>query len=65
MKGNRHPERALEQLRRIQRHSVTVNHAAPISGISTIYAEQAAVLTARNIKKLSQNAQMSLLKWQI
>jgi len=30
------PEAALADLRRIQRHSVSINNAAPIAGISTI-----------------------------
>ena len=55
------PERALAHLRRIQRHSVRINAAAPISGISTINIEQASVLAALKLKKPTQDAQMSLL----
>ena len=58
------PEKALAQLRRIQRHKVRINQAEPITGISTISADQAKVLESLNIKKPSQNAQLTLLKWQ-
>ncbi len=55
------PERALAHLRRIQRHSVRINAAAPISGISTINIKQASVLAALKLKKPTQDAQMTLL----
>jgi len=55
------PERALAELRKIQRHKVRINKAAPVSGISTINDTQAIVLENLNIKKPSQNAQLSLL----
>ena len=55
------PEAALRQLRRIQRHQVRIDNAAPIAGISTIHTEQADTLAALNVKKPSLNAQMSLL----
>ena len=35
------PEAALQQLRRIQRHSVRIDGAEPIAGISTIHQDQA------------------------
>ena len=60
-KSDLSPERALAQLRRIQRHSVTINAAAPITGISTINTQQASVLAALKLKKPTQDAQMSLL----
>ena len=52
---------ALEQLCRIQRHSVSINRAAPMTGVSTVNTEQAKVLAALNVKKPETNAQMSLL----
>jgi hypothetical protein len=55
------PEKALAQLRRIQRHRVTINAGAPISGISTINAQQSSVFTALNLKKPTQDAQLNLL----
>ena len=55
------PEKALGQLRRIQRHSVRINAAAPISGISTINAQQSDVFAALNLKKPTQDAQLNLL----
>ena len=55
------PERALAQLRRIQRHSVSINAAAPIAGISTIYTQQASALATLKLKKPTLDAQMSLL----
>ena len=60
-KSDLSPERALEKLRRIQRHSVSINAGAPMSGISTINNQQANVLTARNLKKPTQDAQLTLL----
>ena len=59
--SNLSPEKALAQLRRIQRHKVRINQAEPITGISTISADQAKVLESLNIKKPSQNAQLTLL----
>ena len=55
------PEEALAQLRRIQRHSVSINQANPISGISIINTQQARVLVALNLKKPTQDTQISLL----
>ena len=55
------PETALAQLRRVQRHSVRINGGQPVQGISTIGAEQAAVMKALKLKKPSQEAQLSLL----
>jgi transposase len=55
------PEQALAQLRRIQRHSVSINRAAPLTGVSTISHQQTNLLTALNVKKPSPNPQMSLL----
>jgi hypothetical protein len=60
-KSDLSPERALAQLRRIQRHRISINRAAPISGISTINVQQTTVLAALNVKKPIQDAQMSLL----
>ena len=55
------PEKALAQLRCIQRHRVSINQAAPISGISTINTQQAGVLAALNLNKPTEEAQLSLL----
>ena len=60
-KSDLSPERALAQLRRIQRHTVRINQAQPITGISTINETQAKVLETLNIRKPTQNAQMVLL----
>ena len=60
-KSDLSPERALAELRKIQRHKVRINKAEPISGISTINDTQAEVLETLNIKKPTQDAQMSLL----
>ena len=54
------PERALAHLRKIQRHSVIINDAAPMTGISSINSQQSDVLTALNVKKPSEKAQLSL-----
>ena len=55
------PEKALAQLRRIQRHRVSINQAPPITGVSTINALQTDVLAALNLKTPTQNAQINLL----
>jgi transposase len=55
------PDQALAQLRRIQRHSVSINRAAPVTGVSTVNDQQASVLAALNAKKPAINAQISLL----
>ena len=56
------PEAALERLRRVQRYTVRIDVAAPISGISTISDEQAGVLAALRLAKPSAtDPQMSLL----
>ena len=55
------PERALEKLRRIQYHQVTVNDTQPVTGLSTINQEHAAILTALTIKKPTLNTQLTLL----
>lgn len=60
-KSDLSPEKALAQLRRIQRHRVRINAAPPISGISTINAQQSSVFAALNLKKPTQDAQLSLL----
>ena len=54
------PERALAHLRKIQRHSVIINDAAPMTGISSINSQQSDVLTALNVKKPSEKTQISL-----
>jgi transposase len=45
------PEAALADLRRIQRHTVTIDRGAPIHGVSTVQPRQAAALAALNVKK--------------
>lgn len=55
------PERALESLRRIQRHRIQLNGENPIEGISTITDEQATVFRALGVRKPSATAQLSLL----
>jgi hypothetical protein len=55
------PEAALADLRRIQRHTVSIDSGAPIHGISTIHSRQADVLAALSIKKPTLDAQLSLL----
>lgn len=55
------PEAALQQLRRIQRHQVRIDDAAPIAGISNIQADQADTLAALKIKKPALHAQLPLL----
>ena len=60
-KSDLSPERALAELRKIQRHTVRINKAEPISGISTINDSQAALLETLKIRKPTQDAQLTLL----
>lgn len=55
------PEKALAQLRRIQRHRVRINACEPICGVSTINELQSKVFVALKLKKPTQDTQMSLL----
>ena len=60
-KSDLSPEKALAELRKIQRHQVRINKAEPIAGISTINDAQAKVLETLNIRKPTQDAQLTLL----
>jgi transposase len=55
------PERALEQLQRIQHHRVRLNGGAPVAGVSTVSAEQSEVLHALGIGKPPAPEQLTLL----
>ncbi len=55
------PERALEQLQRIQHHRVRLNGGEPVTGVSTISTEQTEVLHALGIEKPAAPEQLALL----
>ena len=55
------PERALQSLKRIQHHRVSINGASPLCGVSCMTTEQHDVLTALKVKQPSQFKQLSLL----
>jgi transposase len=55
------PERALQSLKRIQHHRVSINGASPLAGVSIMTPEQTDVLTALKVKQPSQLKQLSLL----
>ena len=55
------PERALEQLHRIQHHRVRLNGAPPVSGASSIPECQSEVLHALRVKKPTASQQLTLL----
>lgn len=55
------PERALQSLRRIQHHRVSINGATPLAGVSSITAEHSDMLKALKVKTPSQSQQLSLL----
>jgi len=55
------PEAALADLRRIQRHTVSIDKGAAIHGISTVQPRQAAALAALNVKKPALDTQLTLL----
>jgi transposase len=52
------PERALQSLKRIQHHRVSINGAPPLCGVSSMTTEQNEVLTALKVKKPSQFKQL-------
>jgi transposase len=55
------PERALQTLKRIQHHRVSINGEQPLSGVSSITEEDSKVFKALKVKLPSQTQQMSLL----
>ncbi len=55
------PEAALADLRRIQRHTVSIDSSAPIPGVSTVHPRQAQALAAVRIKKPTIDTQSTLL----
>jgi hypothetical protein len=55
------PERALQSLKRIQHHRVSINGAQPLSGVSSIAADLGQVLKALKVKPPGQAEQLSLL----
>jgi transposase len=55
------PERALEQLQRIQHHRVRLNGGEPVAGVSTLSTEQNEVLHALGIEKPAAPEQLALL----
>ena len=56
------PERALEQLQRLQQHQIRINPSAkPITGISRLSETHDRVFAALNLKKPAQPQQLSLL----
>jgi transposase len=55
------PERALEQLRRIQHHRIRLNGATPVTGVSSINDEQNEVLHALRVIKPVASQQLTLL----
>jgi transposase len=55
------PERALQSLKRIQHHRVSINGAPPLCGVSSMTTEQHEVLTALKVNQPSQFKQLSLL----
>jgi transposase len=55
------PERAIEALQRIQHHRITLNHGTPLSGVSSLTADQLQVLKALKVQRPTEDRQLSLL----
>jgi transposase len=55
------PERALQTLKRIQHHQVSINGAPHLCGVSSMTQEHDIMLTALKVKKPKQTEQLSLL----
>ena len=55
------PERALQSLKRIQHHRVSLGGAQPLSGVSSLSDEQHEMFKALKVKQPTANRQLSLL----
>ena len=55
------PERALQSLKRIQHHRVSLNGAQPLCGVSSMTDEDSHVFNALGVKQPTTNRQLSLL----
>ena len=55
------PERALQALKRIQHHQVSINGAPSLCGVSSMTEEHNVMLAALKVKKPKQSEQLSLL----
>ena len=55
------PERALQALKRIQHHQVSINGAPSLCGVSSMTDEHNVMLAALKVKKPKQSEQLSLL----
>lgn len=55
------PDRALDTLRRIQHHKVRLDAVQPVTGVSSISAEQTKLLSALNVRKPVASEQLALL----
>lgn len=55
------PERALQSLKRIQHHRVSLNGAQPLSGVSSMTDEDGQMFKALKVKQPTTNRQLSLL----
>ena len=55
------PERALEQLTRIQHHRIRIAQADHVTGVSKINAEQAGTFSALGVRKPAASQQLPLL----
>ena len=55
------PERALQTLKRIQHHRVSINDAKPLEGVSSLTEEDLALLAALKIKPPTTNSQLCRL----
>ena len=60
-KSNLSFESVPRQLKRIQRHTITINDAASIAGTYTIHQAQAAVLADLKLKKPTLDTQLPSL----
>ena len=55
------PERALQTLKRIQHHRVSINQAKPLEGVSSLTEDDLALLAALKIKPPTTNSQLCRL----
>ncbi len=59
------PEAALERLRRVQRHTVTIDNSLSVNGVSYVNQKQTNLPATLKVKKLTPSPQLNLLWWKV
>ena len=59
------PESVLQNLRRIQHHTVSIDDHQPVSGVSALTREQVSAFAALKMRKPAEGQQLNLLWWSV